>query len=205
MKKQQTPYRKSIAILLLITPQIRKQFNKTRLTIGSDLSNGTRKLYKKLQRINVSALAVIAADAYAEADGKDDTVNEKWVLGLLAAYGVVTGYVYNNEADRKRDRLFEALSAINTESVDAEAKTRQIFTRANSLWLKQTEQATIDIVDEARITAFKENGVTYVRWVSEHDSRRCKECADLDGTVYPIDEIPEKAHINCRCWLEAVK
>lgn len=169
------------------------------------MSNGTRKLYKKLQRINVSALAVIAADAYAEADGKDDTVNEKWVLGLLAAYGVVTGYVYNNEADRKRDRLFEALSAINTESVDAEAKTRQIFTRANSLWLKQTEQATIDIVDEARITAFKENGVTYVRWVSEHDSRRCKECADLDGTVYPIDEIPEKAHINCRCWLEAVK
>lgn len=161
-------------------------------------------MYKKLQKINAAALTAIAVDAYAKAGGTNDSIDEKWLIGLLAAYGVVTGYVYNNEADRKRDRLFESLVSINTESADAEARTRQIFTRANGVWQRQTEQATIDTVDAARMTAFKENGVEYVRWVSEHDTKRCKECEELDGTVYPIDKAPEKAHINCRCWLEAV-
>ena len=49
--------------------------------------------------------------------------------------------------------------------------------------------------------AMKDSGATRVRWVAEDDIHTCRVCHKRDNNIYPIDEVPPKPHVNCRCWL----
>ena len=51
----------------------------------------------------------------------------------------------------------------------------------------------------------RDAGVKKVRWVSVEDARRCKACADLDGKIFSINDIPSKQHRNCRCYVVPVE
>lgn len=47
------------------------------------------------------------------------------------------------------------------------------------------------------------NNIKYV-WVASGDS--CEACQDLDGTEYEsMDDVPEKPHPNCNCYIEEIE
>lgn len=50
-------------------------------------------------------------------------------------------------------------------------------------------------------------GYNGLKWVINHDGHACKLCEDLDGTIFPIEQIKSQdliAHPNCRCTLVEV-
>lgn len=153
------------------------------------------KLYEKLDDFSQEWLAKIAAKAYKDAGGEDNSfINLQWLTeNILGEYDKVTKYVYTNEVDRKRSRLAESLIASDNKAEEID--------RALKLWSSMISQYAITAVDTATLTAYKSLGVREVVWKSISDGRRCKVCMERDGKVYPIDEVPPKPHIGCRCYL----
>ena len=48
----------------------------------------------------------------------------------------------------------------------------------------------------------------YKHWISQKDERRCVDCKDLHGKIWPLDEDPEPEpalHTNCRCVIEPME
>lgn len=119
-----------------------------------------------------------------------------FVLALLLAYNSVTKYVFENELERKRARFAESLIASETPSED--------LARALRLVVGMSAQFMDDLTFDTMIEAFRDSGVTRVRWVTSPDDRRCKECASMHNKIFPIDKVPAKPHIHCRCWIEEV-
>jgi SPP1 gp7 family putative phage head morphogenesis protein len=119
-----------------------------------------------------------------------------FVLLLLLAYNPVTKYVFENEIERKRARFAESLIASETPSEDM-ALAQRLVAGMNAQFMD-------DVTHETVILAYRDNGTTKVRWVTSPDDRRCKECRSMHGKIYPIDRIPTKPHIHCRCWVEEV-
>lgn len=140
----------------------------------------------------------IARRYYKKASEKDkeDVIDLMWIDNFLSSYDPITKYVFVNEVDRKRARTFEAIVATqSTKDVDTSIR----------LWAGQVKQWADEVTDEATIQGFKDRGVKYVKWNTEKDDRRCKICYDREGKIYPIDKVPEKPHIGCRCWLTVAK
>lgn len=167
----------------------------------------TTEMMKRLLKDNKKAYMEIAeaaseeaADDIKEVSGiavKPLKTDEKFVAGILGAYNPTTGYLYENEADRKRARLAEALIAAVLFGLRAEYH-KELRKFAN-LWHTQTKQYVITVVDTTRIETFKKNGIRRVRWETQEDEKVCSECAERHGKVYDIDKLPEK-HYGCRCW-----
>ena len=123
-------------------------------------------------------------------------IDEDWIDFWLTAYDPVAKYVYENEEDRKRARLIEALMASQTRDKEIDAAMRSMSLMFHIF--------AVRITDEALIQALKDNGDLTVRWCAEEDDRTCGVCMNRDGHVYPISRLPTKPHINCRCWVEPV-
>ena len=167
----------------------------------------TQNMVARLLKDNKAAYIKIAANASEEAADdikelsgiavKPLKTDEKYVAGILAAYNPTTGYLYENEADRKRSRLAEALIAAVLFGLRAEYH-KELRKFAN-LWKTQTTQYAITVVDTTRIDTFKKNGIRRVRWETQKDERVCKECRERDEKIYDIDNLPDK-HYGCRCW-----
>lgn len=166
----------------------------------------TTRLMNKLKQRNKKSFWVCCLKAYKDAikvandkgyKGDGDDLQEAWMLGLLDSYNYVTGYLYTPEAERKRLRLSEA---INTAM---QYKDRMLYSkevkRFFNLWWTQTRQYMIDVVDKSETKAWKDLGVEYAMWVTAHDEKVCAECGALDGSIYKLNEFPEKPHYNCRC------
>lgn len=119
-----------------------------------------------------------------------------WVLLLVLAYNPVTKYIFDNEIERKRARFAESVIASDTPAEEV-ALAKRLLAGMNAQFLD-------DLTHETMIQAFKDNGTKRVRWVTSPDDRRCKRCASLHGKIYPIEDIPTKPHIHCRCWVEEV-
>lgn len=156
-----------------------------------------RQLYSDLDSDNRKAFLELARIVYkrAKPHGKSEP-DPSWLFALLDEYNAVTKYRYTTEVDRKRD--------YTTEAVIASADKGKEFKRGLLYWGRFTSYYADIVTDAATIKAFKEAGIERVRWVSEHDNRVCDTCEDRDGKVYPIDKVPAKSHIGCRCHLEAV-
>lgn len=120
-----------------------------------------------------------------------------FVLALLLGYNPVTKYIFKNELDRKRARFAESLIASET--------PHEELARAMRLVAGMSAQFMDDVTFETLIQVFRDNGVKRVRWVTSPDDRRCKECARMHNRIYPIDNIPARPHIHCRCWIEEVE
>ncbi len=167
---------------------------------------------KRLLADNKQAYIEIAAGASEEAaeDIKEATgvivkpiaTDGKYVDGILNEYNAVTGYLYYPEADRKRARLAEALIAAVIAGLRADYhKELQKFA---NLWHTQTLQYGETVVDKTRLDTFKKNGIRRVRWVTQGDEKVCKECKERNGKIYDVDNVPEKPHYRCRCWIMPV-
>ena len=81
-----------------------------------------------------------------------------------------------------------------------EAAVAEEIATALRYWVAMVSQYVITTVDCATIEAYRTQGVTEVVWVSVKDKSRCVVCKQRDGKVYPIDNIPPKPHIGCRCY-----
>ena len=160
-------------------------------------------LYRDLAADNKKAFTDLAIMAYEDAAGKelDDEEDELMALWLMSEVldkpNPVTGYIYKNEVERKRDRL--------TESINASTKKRNEFQKALRLWSRQTAAYCDIVTDEATLKAFRDTGVKKVRWITELDDKVCSVCGPRDGKVYDIDKVPPKPHVNCRCVMKPVK
>lgn len=164
---------------------------KTFKTLYSDLAADNKKAFTDL------AIMVYEDAAGRELDDEEDELMALWLMSeVLDKPNPVTGYIYSNEVQRKRDRA--------TESINASTKKRQEFQKALRYWSRQTTQYTLEVTDSARMKAFLDSGVKFVKWNTEKDSKVCEKCDARAGKIYPIDKAPPKEHPNCRCYYTAV-
>ena len=180
---------------------IRREFAKSRQMMAMDELNvikASEKMYVKLEEANMKAFLKLACDRYKDITGEEasEKATLAWLLLFLLAYNPVTEFVYKNEVERKEARFAETMIASVNKLV--------AIKRAQSLWLRQTEQYLVLVEDEAVLRGYKRMGVKRVKWFTQVDERRCPECAARHGKVYPINKIPPKPHRNCRCYVEPV-
>ena len=164
----------------------------------------TQKMYDGFLKDNETIYLKVARDAYKRAtESEKAEIDREWLVGVLAGYNLVTGYLYNREAERKRLRLNEQILTAR------EYGNRELFQsslrKAANLWWTQTSQYGISVVDEATIKGFKDVGVKRVRWVAADDEKTCPTCGARDNKIFSINKIPPKPHYGCRCYIVPVK
>lgn len=135
---------------------------------------------------------------------KYKAINEEDFLEyVLSSYNSVTCYLYEKEAQRKRLRLVEEMLTAK-EYLQREIYNKSLKRTAN-LWFTQSLQYGIDVTDKTVLEVYKRNGIKKVVWVSEKDDKVCDKCRKLNGEVFDIDNLPSKAHYNCRCYFVPYK
>jgi SPP1 gp7 family putative phage head morphogenesis protein len=74
-----------------------------------------------------------------------------------------------------------------------------------AIMIARTE--TMRAVNDGVLDRYKKSDVQYVKWLAAGDERTCPDCKDLDGKVFPIDEVPPcPKHPGCRCtWTPVVR
>jgi SPP1 gp7 family putative phage head morphogenesis protein len=209
-------YEKLDSLLEKAKKKIRTEFNRLGM-MGFDELNvtnttkTTKAMFDRLLSNNEKLYLAAAKDSYTNAtkaakgagfSGEESEIDADWLMTILLAYNLVTGYLYNREAERKRLRLNEQILTAR-EYDDRQMYNRDLQKSAN-LWWTQTSQYGIDVVDSAALQAYEDMGVERVRWVAELDSRTCNVCRSRNGVVYDIAKVPKKTHYNCRCYLEPV-
>lgn len=161
------------------------------------------KVFSAVRKEFLKIIAPITQEIYAEAldvgfDGDIRDLDEAWVEELFEEYNPVTKYVFANEIERKKMRLFESLVA-------DKAGRMQSYKTAERLLIKQIKQYAIELEDAITKVVYKDIGVQYVKWNAEDDAKTCGTCKDLNGQVFKLDEAPDKQHYACRCTLLPVK
>lgn len=161
--------------------------------------------YNTSIRLAKKKYLMIAHDAYVAAmiecsisdrravDMAYDDITVDWVQDMLEEIDPVTLYAFLPEAERKKERLTEALAASQNRD--------QEIDRALRAWTKQTAQYADNSVHNARLEAFVAAGIEKVRWQDMEDDRVCHECHDLNGKVFDINRVPPRPHYGCRCIL----
>lgn len=165
----------------------------------------TQKMYDGFIKDNESIYLKVARDAYKRATegNKKVDIDREWLVGVLTGYNLVTGYLYNSEADRKRLRLNEQI--LTAREYGNRQMLHESLRRSANLWWTQTSQYGISVVDEATIKGFKDMGVKRVMWIAADDEKTCPTCGARDNRVYHINKIPPKPHYGCRCYVVPVK
>lgn len=195
-----------------ITTKIHREFRHNRLALFDELNvigvkKHVDKLYKKIYKIIRSEFLAVANDIYGEVaaeavemgfDGDLGDIDESWLDEFFSKYSPVTKYVFINEIERKKSRLFEALVASFEERIES-------YTTAENLLKRQIKQCGIELEDDIEEKTYKEFGVKKVQWVAEHDKKTCGVCNELDGEVFDLADAPPKQHYQCRCYLVPVK
>ena len=210
-------YRLADKLLEQLKKLIRREFNRLGV-FGFDELNAPRvtqettSLFDRLMSENKKQYLKAAEKAYSDAvalavasgyeDAKKNRISDAWLIGLLLAYNFVSGYLYESEAERKRLRLAEQMMTAT------EYQNRTLYNdslrRSANLWWTQTAHYMLESVDTATLDGFKDSGVEKVKWNTNIDGRECKVCRERNGKVYPIGNVPPKAHRNCRCYLTPV-
>lgn len=210
-------YRQADKLLEQLKKLIRREFNRLGI-FGFDELNAPRitretiALFDRLLSENEKRFLEVARKAYLDAialavaagyknPGKEK-INETWLIGFLGAYNFVSGYLYESEAERKRLRLAEQM--MTAREYLNRTQYNDSLRRSANLWWTQTSHYMLDAVDKATLDGYRDSGVEKVKWNTNIDGRECQTCRERNGKVYPIGNIPPKAHRNCRCYLTPV-
>lgn len=157
-----------------------------------------KKRYWAVMRDAYIAALIEAGIARKKAeDMADDDIMEDWVLDMMEDYDEVTLYRFLPEADRKRDRLVEALIASPNKDEEIDKALR--------FWVRQVAEYADRAVMLATIQGFIDAGIKRVKWLSEGDDRVCPTCDKLDGRIFAIEDVPPPPHWGCRCVIVPVK
>ena len=212
-------YRYLDSLLAKAKKKIRTEFNRMGV-MGFDTLNVvntkkiTKEMFDRLLADNEKMYRKAADEAYSEGKKKArgagytevekaEGVGGEWLVGILLAYNLVTGYLYDREVERKRLRLNEQI--LTAREYDSREMYNDSLRRTANLWWTQTSQYGIEVVDKATLQAYKDMGVEEVKWIAELDSRTCKVCRERNGVIYKLSKVPTKTHYNCRCRLEPVE
>lgn len=175
-----------------------ERFSRLKSLISMDEINALQSvnvIYSEVNNIVRKEFLRLAKKTFSEnTSARSDIIDEYWLDVVLDEYDPVTKFVYSNEYDRRRARLFEAL-------VSSKTREQEIDRALKSLVLLFRQYA-IKVTDKAIILALLQDGIEYVKWNAEEDDRTCKICIHRDGRIYSITNIPDKPHFNCRCWIE---
>lgn len=210
-------YRYLDKLLEIEKKNVRTEFNRLSVTGFDELNvlntkKATNLLFDKLLADNERLFLLSAKDSYKKAtkkakaegfNGEESEVGAELVATVLGGYNYVTGYLYRQEADRKRLRLNEQI--LTAREYNNRTMYHESLRRAANLWWKQTVQYGVSMVDEATIKGFKDMGVERVRWIAADDEKTCPVCGDRDNKVYRLNKIPPKPHYGCRCYIVPVK
>lgn len=196
----ETPYRATDKTIAYLNKQYGKLFRSVTAFDELNVIPISHEIYNKAYDLVKREATRLADTVYRkyrhdeEYTGFDAT---GWVLLLVLAYNPVTKYIFENEIERKRARFAESVIASDT-PLEEVALAKRLLAGTNAQFMD-------DLTHETVLLAYKDNGTKRVRWVTSPDDRRCKHCAEMHGKIYPIDDIPTKPHIHCRCWVEEVK
>lgn len=171
-----------------------QRFNSAKSMIRADKLNVisiSKRLYADISKETEKVFRRIAKHKYREICGEDFIIG-MWLSGILNNPDPLTGYVWQNDIDRKR--AYFAESVLSGEQLDKAAK------KALRYWY-QSQSTYADIVtDYAAIEAYKKNGDLYVIWNTQNDTNVCWTCYSRNGKKYSINNIPVKPHYGCRCY-----
>lgn len=162
----------------------------------NSVSLAKRKYAEVAEEAFIAALVETGLTLAIAAGMAKDEITADWLLDMLEESDPVTLYIFLDEAERKKQRLIEALAVAQNKNAEID--------KALKWWTKQLGQYAISVTDRARLDAFRSVGVKRVMWHTAEDERVCEDCKLLDGQVFDIDEVPDKPHWNCRCYLTAV-
>ena len=205
------------ALLEAEKKRIRAEFNYLGV-MGFDELNvvntrkATQDMYDRLLRDNETMYLKAVKDSYKKAVkkakeegylGEESKTDGDFVLGVLASYNLITGYLYQKEADRKRLRLNEQI--LTAREFSNRTMFQESLRRGANLWWTQTVQYGVSMVDEATLKGFKDMGVKEVRWIAADDEKTCHVCGERDNKIYKLRNIPPKPHYGCRCYVVPVK
>lgn len=171
-----------------------RHFEELYRNLGRDSEEAFRALY----RSRYQEMYMYLKQSWPDEDELDELV-EIYLSNLLTEPHPLTHYAFDSETLRKRDR---AVEAVNSETAKNDKEFE--FERAMRYWSQQNGFYLDIVSDDAALEAMKNCGVKKVRWMAEPDDKTCKTCDSLHGKVFDIDRVPEKPHINCRCWLVPV-
>lgn len=207
-------YRLADKLLEQLKKPIRREFNRLGV-FGFDELNAPRvtrettELFSRLMAENKKRYLEAAKKAYADAvklaveagyeDPGEGKISDMWLVAFLGAYNFVSGYLYESEAERKRLRLAEQM--LTAKEYLSRTQYNDSLRRSANLWWRQTSHYMLDAVDRATLDGYQDCGVTNVKWHTNIDGRECSVCRERHGKIYPIDDVPPKAHQNCRCYL----
>ena len=210
-------YRLADKLLEQLKKLIRREFNRLGI-FGFDELNAPRvtretvDLFDRLMRENKKRYLEVAKKAYLDAvalavdagyrDPGEGKISDAWLVAFLGAYNFVSGYLYESEAERKRLRLAEQM--MTAREYLSRSMYNDSLRRSANLWWTQTAHYMLDAVDQATLDGYRDSGVEKVKWNTNIDGRECKVCRERHEKVYPIDNVPPKAHRNCRCYLTPV-
>lgn len=135
----------------------------------------------------------------------EQAITDDWVRELLETEDPVTLYIFDNEVERKAQRLAEALAAVGSGRGSIENSRDLLIDRALRDWSRMLGQYAINMTDEAEMDAYVDAGLDEAMWLTAKDERVCRECRELDGQVFPIHVFPPKPHRGCRCRKKPVR
>ena len=205
-------YRLADKLLEQLKKLIRREFNRLGI-FGFDelnvprVTNETTELFERLmaenlrrylqvsQKASTDAKAMVIAAGYEDREIK--IPDEAWVKAFLASYNYVSGYLYEQEAERKRLRLAEQM--LTAKEYQSRTLYNDSLRRSANLWWTQTSHYMLDAVDVAMLYVFNLMGVVQVQWITNIDGRECQTCRERDGQIYDIHKVPPKPHRGCRC------
>lgn len=171
-----------------------KAFNNAKMLIRSDdlnIVSISKELYADISEETERVFRMIARNKHKEICGEDFLVG-MWLSGMLDKADPLTGYVWRNDIERKRQYFAEAI--MSGEPVDNAAK------KALRYWYGSQKQYADLITDAAALQAYEDKGMKFVKWRTAKDERVCPECSERDGMVYQIKYAPVKPHYGCRCY-----
>lgn len=210
-------YNRSDKYIEKLKKKIRIEFNKLAVTSFDELNvvktrEKTSEMYDRFMDFNEKEYKSIIRDgieytrntlAPTEQQKVDDSedLNDVVLLGvLLLSYNSLTGYLYKNEADRKRMRLNEEI--LSAREFSNRQGYHDALRRSANLWFTQSMEYGDMAAFLAEKETYKAAGITKVRWVTEQDEKVCKYCQEREGQVYKIDDAPGLLHYHCRCHYE---
>lgn len=184
-------------IISLLNKKIVREFSAIRALRNFDEINvleSVSRAYEEIYRAAAEYFLRLAERAYSDASSAASRIDSGFIRRILSEPDAVSMYIFDSEFDRKRLRLAEAIRASGGSNAE--------ISRSMRLLSSMLALYAVTVTDVATVKSFRDSGVKRVRWISEEDKKTCKECRARSGKIYPIDKIPPKPHINCRCWLE---
>lgn len=183
-------------LLFLILNQLRLKVDilSSDEQVKSQVETAFKQLYDKIITEYVSA----CKKTYPKTT-EDDV--KKW----LEEYYIITGYVFINEWERKTERYLEEILAFK--SADKSlfgADAAKLQRKTANLFSRQIEEYGIFVIDKAMLEQFEEEGVKRLKWNAQQDKKTCSACRERDNKIYNINNLPTKAHYNCRCYYTPV-